>query len=428
MKSRCPHSSSPRWTLLLVALTLSTAASNAQNVGGFIIAKIQNFQQTSSAPPMVNSAQPFQFGSLITMGTATINSATLTFTGTASPRSYAPVGNGDFSILDTFTTQAQMDAAYQNGNYNLSINTSAGTFSRSIFLFPFTYPTTAMLTVPANNWQGGVLVINAAADYTFTWNSFANAQPADGIELIIREAGLSFGPLPATQISLTLPADSLQPGTTYTCDLGFIRVAGATAGDSNIGPGYATLVKDTGFMLHTLPQPLALTGAGSRKIHGAAGTFDVDLPLSGPPGVECRAGGESGDYTLVVTFNNMVVSGNATVTSGIGSVAGAPVFSGNTMTVNLTGVVNAQTVAVTLSNVTDEFSQTLPDTAVNVSFLLGDTSGNGIVNASDVSQTKSQVGMPIGSSNFREDVNANGTISSTDVAIVKSDVGTSLPP
>jgi uncharacterized MnhB-related membrane protein len=54
--------------------------------------------------------------------------------------------------------------------------------------------------------------------------------------------------------------------------------------------------------------------------------------------------------------------------------------------------------------------------------------GNALVNASDVSLTKSQVGQPVSSSNFREDVNANGTISATDVALVKSDVGTALPP
>jgi hypothetical protein len=57
-----------------------------------------------------------------------------------------------------------------------------------------------------------------------------------------------------------------------------------------------------------------------------------------------------------------------------------------------------------------------------------DVNGNDAVNAADVSLTKSQVDMPVGSSNFREDVNANGVISATDVAIVKSDVGTSLPP
>ena len=65
---------------------------------------------------------------------------------------------------------------------------------------------------------------------------------------------------------------------------------------------------------------------------------------------------------------------------------------------------------------------------VSMGVLVGDVNGNGAVNATDVALTKSQVGMAVSSSNFREDVNANGTISSTDVAIVKSDVGTSLPP
>src|SRR4051812_5410036 len=81
---------SRRWALFLVVLAVSPASTFAQNVAGFIYGKIQNFQQTSSAAPVVNSAQPFQFGSLITMGTATINSATLTFTGTSSPRAYDP--------------------------------------------------------------------------------------------------------------------------------------------------------------------------------------------------------------------------------------------------------------------------------------------------------------------------------------------------
>jgi uncharacterized MnhB-related membrane protein len=54
--------------------------------------------------------------------------------------------------------------------------------------------------------------------------------------------------------------------------------------------------------------------------------------------------------------------------------------------------------------------------------------GNGVVNSSDVSLTKSQVGQVVSSSNFREGVNANGTITATDVALVKSNVGTSLPP
>jgi hypothetical protein len=42
--------------------------------------------------------------------------------------------------------------------------------------------------------------------------------------------------------------------------------------------------------------------------------------------------------------------------------------------------------------------------------LIGDTTGNGAVNSSDIAQTQSQSGQAVTSSNFREDVTANGAI------------------
>ena len=172
---------------------------------------------------------------------------------------------------------------------------------------------------------------------------------------------------------------------------------------------------------------LLLMGGVSRKTHGGAGTFDVPLPVSGAPGVECRSSG--GNHTLVFTFDNNVVSGTASVTSGTGNVSGSPSFSGNTMTVNLTGVTDVQKITVTLHGVTDTSSppQTLADTAVSVNMLIGDTNGNKTVNASDIAQTKGKVGQAVTSMNFREDTNANGSISASDLAIVKSKVGNSVP-
>ena len=143
-------------------------------------------------------------------------------------------------------------------------------------------------------------------------------------------------------------------------------------------------------MIGTAPQALQFISAVSRKTHGSAGDFDVDLPVLGTPGVECRSSG--GSHTLVFTLNNNVISGNAAVSNGIGSVVGSPVFSGNTMSINLTGVANAQLLTITLSGVTDQFSQVLPDTSVTAKMLIGDTNGNGFVNASDISQTKSRSG------------------------------------
>ena len=133
--------------------------------------------------------------------------------------------------------------------------------------------------------------------------------------------------------------------------------------------------------------PLTLTTAVSRKTHAGAGDFDCDLPLTGPAGIESRTGGAGGDHTIVFTFANNVVSGGATVISGTGSVAGSPIFSGNTMTVNLTGVADAQSLGVKLSGVTDVFAQVLADTTLNAGFLFGDTNGDGMVNGGDTIQT-----------------------------------------
>jgi hypothetical protein len=59
--------------------------------------------------------------------------------------------------------------------------------------------------------------------------------------------------------------------------------------------------------------------------------------------------------------------------------------------------------------------------------LLGDTSGNGSVNASDVSQTKSKSGQAVEATTFRTDVTVSNSINASDVGIVKSKAGTALP-
>ena len=168
---------------------------------------------------------------------------------------------------------------------------------------------------------------------------------------------------------------------------------------------------------------LALTSVVSRKTHGDAGDFDISLPPTGNPGVECRSGGANGDYTFVFTFTNDVINGTAMVSSGVGNISGAPVFSANTMTVNLTGVTNAQTITVSAQNVTDQFLQTLPNSSATAVILAGDTNGNNAVNASDVSQTKAQAGQVVDNSNFRTDVSVNGAINASDVSLVKQHSG-----
>ncbi len=168
--------------------------------------------------------------------------------------------------------------------------------------------------------------------------------------------------------------------------------------------------------------PAALS-AVSRKMHGGV-PYDIPLPLTGAPGVECRVGPVSGEHQVVVTFANPVSVSSASVTSGAGNVANYNV-NGPEVTVNLSGVDNAQTVSISLADVND--GTNMGCVAIPMGVLAGDTSGNGAVTSTDVTQTKSQSGQAVNASNFREDVNANGSITGTDVSAVKLKVGTALP-
>jgi hypothetical protein len=169
---------------------------------------------------------------------------------------------------------------------------------------------------------------------------------------------------------------------------------------------------------------MRLISAVSRKTHGSAGSFDIDLPQTAKPGIECRSGGATNDYTIVFTFMNNVSVGGASVTSGVGTVSNFSLI-GNQVTVNLTGVSNAQIIVVTLTGVSDGINTRNVQATMGV--LVGDTTSDGFVNSADISQTKSQSGQSVDSSTFREDVNADGFINSTDISLVKSNSGTALP-
>jgi PKD repeat protein len=174
-------------------------------------------------------------------------------------------------------------------------------------------------------------------------------------------------------------------------------------------------------------QPVAVV---SRMTHGSiTPPFEVNLPLTGTRGVECRSGGPNGNYTMVFEFANPLTSvGGASVTSGTGSVSSSAIgLNKNEYIVNLTGVANAQYIRVTLTNVLDSASNSGNVVGPQMGVLIGDTTANGLVNSSDIGQTQSQSGIPVTSSNFREDVTVNGAINSSDISLVQSESGTGLP-
>jgi hypothetical protein len=174
----------------------------------------------------------------------------------------------------------------------------------------------------------------------------------------------------------------------------------------------------------------------SRKMHGSAGPFDIDLPLSGHDGIECRTGGASGDHQVIMTFATPVtVNGNpqAEVKRGIGQIGtggssngGIVSVNGAVVTVPLTNVANAQTVTIRLNNVSDGTYRN--NVSVPMGVLVGDVNATRLVDGTDVSLVQQHTGKTANSTNFRFDVDASGLIDANDVSQVQSHIGTSLPP
>jgi hypothetical protein len=187
----------------------------------------------------------------------------------------------------------------------------------------------------------------------------------------------------------------------------------------------------------TLPAPgPTVTTAVSRKVHGAAGTFDIAMPLTGPSGVEERTTGGTNDYTLVVTFSgNVTVTGSpqAQITSGTGCVGAGGVCSGNVsssgavVTVPLTNIANAQVINVRINGVNSMSDAPAVNVDIPMGFLIGDTNANRTVNAADIALCKSQSGQSVTAANFKEDVSCNGSINAGDIGLIKLNLGTGLP-
>jgi len=179
------------------------------------------------------------------------------------------------------------------------------------------------------------------------------------------------------------------------------------------------------------PFPVQVVSTVSTLTHGTAGTFDLNLPLAGPPGIECRrTEGAAGSYTIVYNFLlplNSVYS--ASLTGGAGHIHDSGIgLDPRQYIVNLTNVATAQTIVVTLNFVQDNVGNVSNSVSAHMSILVGDTTDNGNVGKADVRQVQNQVGQPVSATNFRDDVNHDGVIDANDVSLVKRQKGTSLVP
>jgi hypothetical protein len=178
-----------------------------------------------------------------------------------------------------------------------------------------------------------------------------------------------------------------------------------------------------------LPAPPNPISAVSRKVHGGAGTFDIQL-LPPAAGIECRVGqGANGkDHQVVITFPVPVTVSGATVSSSDNQATASPPMGSGTaiITVNLHNVNNAQRLTITLIDVSSGAGD-LGNVSIPMAVLAGDVNATGLVDSGDVFLVRQQTGQGTTASNFRDDVNASGLIDSGDVFVTRQHTATALP-
>jgi hypothetical protein len=230
---------------------------------------------------------------------------------------------------------------------------------------------------------------------------------ASGNEVFIAQTG--------TKASFDdITADPSQPAYYYVRAVNSVNVAGGTLSNE------VNFAATPGIWLQSM---------SSRKSHGTAGTFDINLPLAGS-GVECR----TGDYAMVFRFANTLSSvTSATVTStGTGSnptiTSKGIGIDAHEYIVNLSNVPNGQYTGVTLNGVADASGNTAATITGTMGVLVGDVNGSKVVTSGDTNLCKAQALQAVTSANFRNDINASGAITTGDVNIIKQNALSQLPP
>lgn len=197
-------------------------------------------------------------------------------------------------------------------------------------------------------------------------------------------------------------------------------------GDGGSGPASGYEFGETEDYYFDPAMPPSVAAAVSRKAHGTAGTFDVDICAGS---VECRVAGP----TLVqVTFDRPIVLVTGTpadVVVSSGTVTGVLQTGPNTIDVSLSNVANATAMTMTFPGVADGANPTCTSLgSLCLRVLLGDVTSDGTVNIFDLLAVRNNLTKPVNTTTFRNDLDANGVINIFDLLTVRNNLMRTVGP
>lgn len=192
-----------------------------------------------------------------------------------------------FLTMEEYASQGALDTARPAGNYTLQLTRVSGSPSASVNLSA-SYPPT-----PQIQNYAACQAVDAAANFTVQWNGFTGATANDSIGFSITDTNpLSSwqwnAPDPCvprdlanTATSITIPANTLQPGKTYEASLTYARLTDSKTNAIADLTLAAWLYKTVDFTIRTTG-----SGGGAARFTGwrVLPGGNLELKLQGPVG------------------------------------------------------------------------------------------------------------------------------------------------
>jgi hypothetical protein len=193
----------------------------------FSVGKAISYNQTSTGAPTPDTILPYLFlGSIVLSSNRTLVSATLTLpSASVSNLTQNPLRHELFVLSVGDANQSTIDNTFGNGNY--TFNAAAASSNQQVTVnFPATL---TQPNAPHTTSYTAAQAVNPAQPFTLGWDAFTPGTATDFVYVVIGNDFSTPEPgapnsLPGSATSVQIPANSLQPNTTYDASISFYRV------------------------------------------------------------------------------------------------------------------------------------------------------------------------------------------------------------
>jgi hypothetical protein len=271
----------------------------------FSVGKVHHYNQTSAGLPALDALTPYDFSGVTALASnRTAMNVRLTMpTGSMSNLTQLP-SQPEIYILYGFNTSLNsLDATFPAGNYTFLVEAAASNQTVVVNL-----PTTNVMAQPGaphvTNYTAAQAV-NPSQPFVLGWDAFPGGTAADYIDVDIGTNYVSPNPgapgaLTGTARTFTIPAGTLQPGSTYFSRIGFFRRVGTTNGTHRADAYRATY---TEFSVVTAGGGGALVLTNANWTPGLV-SFDVQCTAGQTVTVERASSLVGANWTKLLTTNS----------------------------------------------------------------------------------------------------------------------------